>query len=315
MKPDFITMSHGGGKQTGTLAEMIVCGEIERPHAVLFAETGSHPWYVGLQIDYYKRRLATVGVPLIVVQNGNIYDDLYAGKRFAGMPLFTRRRNGSQENKSSITKEGMYPMFDLEQYVQDIPDTVDGFGVSMQIEHTGRMKRQCTSEYKIVPLERELRTMLLEMNMAREISDGRIYINKGVLVETWIGYSMDEVERIKPSRHKWQRFRYPLIEKRMSKADCVEWLKVRGLPVPLSSQCDICPGIGDDRAIEMRDNDPRAHARRIQFDKDLRNGKLRIATSANGELYVHDSCKPLIEVELDINRPAPLIGCIGYCGT
>lgn len=311
--PNLVVLNHGGGVQTQTLAEMIVLGEVEKPDAAIFADTGDEPKYVYAQVKYVQKRLASVGVPLLVVNNGSLHDDIYGGKRFAAMPLFTKQRHGKRGKKQKLDPD-QSSMFELSEFEQEEPTEIVGFGMTAQIETVGKMRRQCTNEYKIVPIEREIRVMLLEMGLAKESRDGRIIVKKNVLVESWIGYTFDEVERIKPPTVPWQVFRYPLIERRMKKSDCIEWLSERGLPVPFSSHCRKCPLIGDERAIQMRDNDPEGYENRLQFDRDLRNGNLRIAATAKGELYIHDSCVPLDEVSLDPERES-LLSCINHCMT
>jgi len=176
------------------------------------------------------------------------------------------------------------------------------------------MKRQCTSEYKIVPIDRELRIMLLEMNLAKQDKRGAIRIKKGVWVETWIGYSVDEATRMKPSRLKWQDMRYPLIEQRWTIVNVLAQLEAWGVEPYLSSNCRKCPVISERRQIEMKVHDPAGWENRVQFDHDLRNGNLRIAESAMADLYVHPDLIPLEEVELDPNRKS-LLGCHGSCFT
>lgn len=314
---NLVTMSHGGGVQTSTIGEMIVEGEIEKPHAVIFADTGDEPSYVYAQVEYMRKRLALINVPLIVVSNGNLHDDVYGGKRFAAMPLFTRNRSG-RRGKKQKSVNGQMMAFDLSEFEEDVPETISGFGLESQIETKGKMRRQCTSEYKITPIDREIRIMLLEMGLARQSVDKngveRIYINKDVMVETWIGYTVDEVERIKPPRQKWQRFRYPLIERRLTYGNCIQWLLDHGLPIPKSSSCRKCPIINDRRIMELKQHDPSGYKSRVKFDRDLRNGRLRIAATVKGELYVHRDCIPLDEVKLDPNRPLPL-ECVGHCMT
>lgn len=312
-KPNLTILSHGGGVQTQTLVEMIVEGVLEKPDAVIYAETGDHPKYVHKQVDYCEQRLKTVGIPLLRVSNGSLHDDVYGGGGFAAMPLFTRQLTGRRGKKQKQAK-GQGAFFDLEEFKVEEPTVIAGFGMETQLEQVGMMKRQCTSDYKIVPIERELRVMLLEMGLAKETKSGQIRVKKGALVEEWIGFSMDETERVKPSQKKWARFRYPLIEMRMTRSDCLKWLEERNLPIPLSSACIKCPLISDERALELKQHDPEGYKNRVQFDRDLRNGRLHISASTRGDLYLHESCIPLDEIELDPKRPI-LIGCVGHCLT
>lgn len=270
---DLTTLSLGAGVQSGTLVEMIVEGELPKTDIVLFADTGDEPEYVYEYVDYLCGRLDSVGVLLVVVSAGNMVKDIYSGGRFAAMPLFTR---------------------------QLIP--VNGFGVEAHNEQIGRLRRQCTREYKIEPIERWIRQRLLADGRATQRKNGAIVIKKGTRVETWLGISLDEVTRMKPNKTKWITNRWPLIEKRMTRNDCKQWLQERGLPVPQKSSCRRCPYHDKAHWRDMRDNRPGDWQEVTFFDQDLRNGKLRLADTANGDVFMTEDCLPLVEV--DLSTPA-----------
>jgi hypothetical protein len=154
------------------------------------------------------------------------------------------------------------------------------------------------------------------MCLAKETKDGKIRVNKGAVVESWLGYTIDEFERMKPSRHKWQQFRYPLIEKRMYRSDCAFWYTSRGLSVPLSSACRKCPLISNSRQLEMKEHSPIDWKNRLRFDNDLRNGNLRIAATAKGPLYLHSARIPLQDVKLESENQTSMFDCqYGVCMT
>lgn len=96
----------------------------------------------------------------------------------------------------------------------------------------GMIRRQCTSDYKIVPIRRKVRELA---GLTRRRSP------KTALVEQWIGISLDEVLRMKPSFEGWQVNRWPLIERWMSRRDCLRWLEQHGYPLPPKSACIGCP--------------------------------------------------------------------------
>src|SRR4029077_1681369 len=81
----------------------------------------------------------------------------------------------------------------------------------------GPLMRHCTRDYKIDPIIAKLRDLLA-------ISVGRRVSRKPV-VEQWIGISTDEAHRMKPSRKVWIEHRWPLIEERRSRWDCLRWLE------------------------------------------------------------------------------------------
>jgi len=94
-------------------------------------------------------------------------------------------------------------------------------------------KRQCTDRYKLRPIFHKIRELLDVSRKARLPQD---------TVEMWIGISLDECKRMSLSPSKWVGKRYPLIERMMSRNDCVKWLhdNYNGLSVAKSS-CIGCP--------------------------------------------------------------------------
>lgn len=97
-----------------------------------------------------------------------------------------------------------------------IPSYGDRGGISL---------RQCTREFKVDCINRKI----------RELRNGA---KKVVL---WIGISLDEVHRMKPNQRKSIENRWPLIEKRMTRHDCLRWLASHGYPQPPKSACIYCP--------------------------------------------------------------------------
>lgn len=158
----------------------------------------------------------------------------------------------------------------------------------------GMLRRQCTERWKIRPMRRWLRENL----------PGH--------VDLLIGISTDEALRQKPSDVQYVTNTWPLIELGMSRADCVAYLKDRGLPVPTKSSCTFCPF--HDTA-EWRDvkSDPVDWNEAVSVDNALRN--LRPPYP----LFVHPSRTPLYSVDL---RTAEEHGqlrlwdeeCSGVCG-
>lgn len=173
----------------------------------------------------------------------------------------------------------------------------------------GMGRRQCTSEYKIVPIEKEQRRLLGAKHRQR-LAEGS--------VEVWIGISTDEIQRMKDARNKWQKNRWPLIEVGMSRRDCLRWMREKNYPEPPKSSCIGCPYHSNSQWREMRDNDPVSWADACDVDRMLRaNGAVRGMRHVE---YMHRSLKPLAEV--DLSTPAErgqiefgfLQECDGMCG-
>lgn len=156
------------------------------------------------------------------------------------------------------------------------------------------LRRQCTNEYKVRPIRAWI---------ARRQTD------------LWLGISLDECHRMKPSGVKYIANRYPLIEHRMTRHDCLRWLSARGFPIPPKSACVGCPFHGDAYWRGLRSESPEEWQAAVRFDASIRNAPQRVT----GTIYVHRSLQPLDEV--DLRTPGDygqqeLFGqeCEGICG-
>ena len=174
----------------------------------------------------------------------------------------------------------------------------------------GLLGRKCTADYKVRVILRKAKEIGLVPRAC-----------KTVKVIQWIGISMDEVHRMKPSREKWALNRWPLIEKEMTRDDCLNWMRRNGYPQPPRSACIYCPFHSDHEWKRLRNEEPAEWDKAVQFDADLREVlKKQTGTAVlHGTAYLHSSCKPLSEVDLgdvpDKNQLS-LFGneCEGLCG-
>ena len=156
----------------------------------------------------------------------------------------------------------------------------------------GIMGRQCTYSYKVEQLERAAR-------LHGKVKRGQ----KNVTVTQWIGISWDEIQRIKPSRVAWSQHRWPLVELRMGRRDCLKWMESHGYPKPPRSACVYCPFQSDNEWRRLRDHEPEEFQRAIRFEKDLQAVKAKTERK-RGVPFLHPSCVPLDQVDLstDIER-------------
>lgn len=182
------------------------------------------------------------------------------------------------------------------------------FYVRQGSRRIGQLARQCTGDYKIGPLRREQRR-LLGFKPRQRIPDAQ--------VEVWIGISTDEVIRAGAAHDNWAVNRYPLLEQRMSRADCVAWLERHGYPVPVKSACTFCPYRADAEWRRMRDEDPASWAQACTIDAAVRRLHGPGSPRAKGEFFVHRSGVPLAEVDLSTAEErgqGMLMVCDAGCG-
>lgn len=179
--------------------------------------------------------------------------------------------------------------------------------VPWHLGNGGIGRRQCTREYKLEPLQRKQRE-LLGYKPRQRIPPAS--------VEVWIGISMDEVSRMKPARQAWQKNRWPLIERSMSRWDCRQWLTRHGFLQPTKSACIGCPYRPNAQWREL--TKPELEDA-IEVDRLLRNGA-RSSRSMRHQMFMHRSLRPLEEVDLrtdDELGQGDLFNneCEGLCGT
>jgi hypothetical protein len=167
-------------------------------------------------------------------------------------------------------------------------------------------RRQCTRHYKVDVIKQALRR-LLGYGKGKRIPAGS--------VEVWIGISLDEVIRKRPARDKWQVNRHPLLELRMTREQCLSWLKRNGYPIPGKSACTFCPFQSNAQWRAMKANDPTSFDQACRIDETVREAS---NDKSKGELFVHRSLLPLREVDFsDPNQDQQdLFGneCEGMCG-
>ena len=166
-------------------------------------------------------------------------------------------------------------------------------------------RRQCTAEYKIAPLTRKTRELL---GLApRQRAGG------GHLCEMLIGISTDEAMRMKPSQETWKVHRWPLIDKGMSRSDCLAWMERKGYPLPPKSSCIGCP-FHSDHEWRLIKADPVSWADALEVDAAIRQ-----QPGIKGQQFMHRSCVPLDQVDLSTAADHGQIDmfnneCEGMCG-
>jgi len=159
----------------------------------------------------------------------------------------------------------------------------------------GQLNRQCTGDWKIAPMRREIQK-----------------IRNAEPVEMWLGISLDEFQRMKPSNVKYITNRWPLIELRMTRLDCMNWLNNHGLEIPPRSACTFCP-YHSTREWQNIKASPADWKEAVEHDEAIR--KVRPPF----DLFVHPARIPLVDVDL---RTAEEKGqmflwdaeCFGICG-
>lgn len=162
-------------------------------------------------------------------------------------------------------------------------------------DNSGMLRRQCTHRWKINP-------------MRKWLQDNR----NGATVEQWLGISLDEFQRMKDSDRKYIQHRWPLIERRMTRLDCMTWLDRHGIEIPPKSACTFCPfhSTAEWRRVK---NTPEDWEKAVAVDEAIRSVRPPY------DLFLHPSRIPLVDVDLRGEADRGQLSlwdaeCSGVCG-
>lgn len=314
-------ISLGAGVQSSTMALMAACGELgPMPDGAIFADTQAEPASVYHWLDWLESRLP---FPVHRVTRGSLEESALA--------LHVSKKGGRY-------------------YKTAIPfHTLDRDNKKGRVSH-----RTCTRDYKILPILRFFRNEVGAKAMTDwrrkhrdHLTEWRAYqkrekdrrkaekagqqqppslpfpraawdaMQADALVTQWIGISLDEIQRAKPSRDPWIYCRWPLIERRMPRLACLGWMRSHGYPEPPRSACWFCPFRSNREWRYLRDNDPEDFAKAVEFDQTGR--AIRGGTNWKSMPFIHKSCVPLEDADLrsDEERGQLLLWqdeCTGMCG-
>jgi len=114
----------------------------------------------------------------------------------------------------NLTEEILKPYKRKKDESKYLKNLLPIFGLNKRGQVKAALGRQCTAEFKIKPIIKKVKELCGIKRGQKEIS-----------VIQWIGISKDEMQRMKLSRDKWVENRWPLIEERMTRQDCMKWFK------------------------------------------------------------------------------------------
>ncbi|MCW1885601.1 hypothetical protein OKA04_12755 [Luteolibacter flavescens] len=326
---DTITLlSLGAGVQSTTLALLAEAGEIERPAAAIFADTGDEPAKV---YEHLERLRGMISFPVHIVRVGKGLgaDFLGALSSETGScgqpPFYVRAPDMTPEEIEHVLcmpepRPEDFPASDAfflsaddsEQWGEN-----DAFGQALyshwalrnkalRKDEGGMLWRKCTTDYKIIPIRRKARLIM-------EAAGARCIVQQ-------IGISTDEAERERTSDVQYIHNDHPLLRLGWSRAKCEAWLWERfSMRVPKSA-CRWCPYRSNAGWRAMKKDEPDEFELACQFDEAIREAQGKKVNGAGiiGRLYVHRSFTPLRTANL-----ADLPGqrdfgfeqeCHGMCG-
>lgn len=170
----------------------------------------------------------------------------------------------------------------------------------------GILRRNCTYEYKVLPITAAVRAIVGLKPRERAPKERRVV--------QYIGISYDETIRMKPSREPWIEHRWPLVDQKMTRQGCIDWMDAHHYPRPLRSACTFCPYHSDAEWKALKAL-PTEWRRIVLLDEKIRTG----LPGVKDEAYLHADRKPIAELDFKTAEEAgqrSLFGeeCEGMCG-
>ncbi|MFE6186473.1 hypothetical protein ACFQ6U_18820 [Streptomyces sp. NPDC056465] len=263
-RPALRILSLGAGVQSTTIALLAAAHVLPPLDAAIFADTGWETEEVYAHLDRLETEVfKPSGTPLYRVSAGHIRNDaLNPARRFASMPLHIRN-----------------------------PDGGDGL-----------LRRQCTEQYKLHPLKRKVRELLGYPHPYT--------VPRGLYAETWIGISRDEFHRARDADVQYLSSAFPLLylpgaadgRGGWTREDCLRYLRAHGWATTPRSSCIGCPFHSNAHWRHLRDEQPKAWADAVAFDRAIRAGNARGNARGKpllGKAYLHRSRRPLDEAPIE----------------
>lgn len=141
----------------------------------------------------------------------------------------------------------------------------------------GMLRRQCTQDFKLAPIKRKILGM----------------IGRRGIATTWLGISIDEAHRMKPSRVGYIVNEWPLIERGISRAECLAWMEAKGYPKPPRSACVYCPYHSDAEWARLDREEPEAIQKAAEFESAYQK-TLEQVDGIDGVPFLHRSLLPVL---------------------
>ena len=256
---------------------MANAGEINpKPDYAVFADTGWEPQAVYNTLDWLEKE---VEFPILRTSNGrSLREDVLNGVNAQGKPWLTLPvhllgRNGKE---------------------------------------AGINWRQCTKNYKIDPIRREVQRQLGVKP--------RQVLPHDTNVEMWLGITTDEIMRVKPSRVWWITHRFPFIDDLpMTRQDCIDWFADKYPDRTLGrSACVGCPFRDSSSWLDIKTAEPELFEEAVNIDESLRSNLHNAGLMFRKHAYLHHRRIPLRDaVMLDVEERENNgfnNECEGHCG-
>ncbi len=154
-----------------------------------------------------------------------------------------------------------------------------------------RVWRWSTRDYKITPIHAYYRSL-------------------GTRICEYMGIAYDEISRIKASKEDYITSEFPLVDWKMTRADCIETVKRAHLPIPVKSGCYFCPFQDIPRWQSLHNKHPELFRKAMKLEETSKH-------FPDQKLNDH-TLRGLMRIKFRLGTPIPTPSddpCGAYCMT
>lgn len=148
-----------------------------------------------------------------------------------------------------------------QRLLEDMMESPEFIPVPFRTREGIPLKRQCTYHYKIIPFRRAVRA----------VAPGACWRKP---VRVLLGISADEYMRMRDSDVRYIEHVYTLVERRMTRNDCVRYLVEQNWRVPPKSSCWFCPFRAVQSRIRLIDENPQLKNAAIALERRINESRL-----------------------------------------
>lgn len=315
---------------------MAEAGLVEKPVAAIFADTGDEPKSIHAHIERLRPMLS-FPIHTVTIGNGLGNDFLAALRgettRASQPPFYVMAPDLSPEEIAAVLLDpepkwedfkgtgvidvkvtnldtNKTEFFDRDFSEDDFQDAWNAWNMKRQKALNkaagGMLWRQCTRDYKIIPIKQKIREIMVEHGAKHVVSQ--------------IGISTDERQRERVSGVRYITNDYPLLRLGWSRHKCENWLWENHRIKAAKSACIYCPYRSNAGWRRMKADEPEEFERACQYDEAIREsqGKKTCGAGIVGKLFVWRGFAPLRTASFETNPGQMDFGfeqeCDGMCG-
>jgi len=223
-------LSYGAGMQTFALLVMAEHGDIEIDE-VVFADTGAeHPETYDHIEKVAKPICERIGIPFTTVRMEKTVDDI-SGLNAEELANYKKMLATTSELESRTERIAARSRYNEAKGItrRTVTSLRDEIIARRRVPSINPSSRWCTSDAKIVPIYKRF---------IRPAQKRGEYEKPATAI---IGLGYEELTRMYKPHLTEYTVEYPLIERKMKRRDCVEYVRKYGYESPPKSGCYFCP--------------------------------------------------------------------------